>query len=486
MKKYILEITVFFCGAIVMIYELAGSRVLAPYIGNSIYVWTSLIGVILGSLSLGYYLGGKLADRKADYQRFSSLIFLSAILIGLTILSKELILPLFKVSYLGIEFSSLVASLLLFAPASMVLGITSPYAVKLKMQDLQHSGETVGNLYAISTLGSIIGTFFAGYLLIPLLGTNNILILLFICLIILSIILSPKNFSLIKICLMLAFILIFFLLSYSAQAVTKIIDIDSQYNRIWIYQAANVLNLRTDPYGVQSSMFLNSDELVAEYTKYYRLAAHFQPQLQKTLMIGGCAYSYPKDFLEKFPQAEMDVVEIDPQMTELAKKYFRLPDNARLHIYHEDGRVFLNATQNKYDAIYLDAFSSSANIPFQLTTKEAVQKEYDILNEQGVILVNIPGAIVGDKGNFLRAEYATYKSVFPQAYLFLVNDETDENKFQNIILVALKSSAMPEFSSSHQELNSYLQHLYKQSIITDISVLTDDFAPVEYYIKKVI
>jgi spermidine synthase len=484
MKKFLLDISVFLCGAIVMVYELVGSRVLAPYIGNSIYVWTSLIGIILGSLSLGYYLGGKLADRVANYKHYSLIIFISAICIGFTLIIKEPLLSLIKISFFGVESTSLLLSLLLFAPASILLGIISPYAVKLRIQDLQTSGKVVGNLYAISTLGSIVGTFLAGYFLIPLLGTDNILLLLLILLVILSVIIYPKSFSVLKFILLIIFIIIFLFIAYKAKAVVNIIDLDSQYNRIWIYQTNNVLHLRTDPYGVQSSMFLNSDELTAEYTKYYRLAAHFQPNLKKALMIGGCAYSYPKDFLVKFPQAEMDVVEIDPKMTELAKKYFRLKDNPRLHIFHEDGRTFLNNTTNQYDAIYVDAFSSVFTIPFQLTTKEAVQKEYDILNKEGVVVVNIPSAINGDKGNFLQAEYETYKSIFPQVYLFLVQDPDDSSLFQNIMLIALKSDNKPVFNSSNPELNGYLQHLYKEAIITSEAILTDDFAPVEYYVRK--
>jgi len=235
-----------------------------------------------------------------------------------------------------------------------------------------------------------------------------------------------------------------------------------------------------------SSMFLDSDELVSEYTKYYHLAKHFNPNFKKTLMLGGAGYSYPKDFLHKYPGATIDVVEIDPKVTELAKKYFRLEESPRLTIYHEDGRVFLNKTQEKYDVIFGDAFSSHYSLPYQLTTKEAVQKKYNILNDDGMVILNLISAIEGEKGKFLRAEYATYKSLFPQVYLFPVTYSLYGNIVQNIILVALKSEKEQTLHDSDPKLDEYLLHLWKKTVDADMPILTDDFAPVDYYINKTI
>ena len=207
------------------------------------------------------------------------------------------------------------------------------------------------------------------------------------------------------------------------------IDVDTAYNRIWIY---NYIDLKTNQpvkiMGINnenhSSMFLHSDELVNEHTKYYHLAKHFNPDFKTALMFGGAGYSYPKDFLLKYPSATIDVVEIDPKITELAKKYFKLKTNPRLTIYHEDGRVYINKTREKYDVIFGDAFSSRYSIPYQLTTKEAVQKEYDILNDNGLVILNVISALDGEKGEFLRAEYATYKKNF-SASLFISGQQPD-------------------------------------------------------------
>ena len=233
-----------------------------------------------------------------------------------------------------------------------------------------------------------------------------------------------------------------------------------------------------------AAMFLDDDELVFEVLKYYRLAEHFNPGFKKSLMIGGSGYSFPKDYLKKFPLSELDVVEIDPKLTELAKEHFKLKQNQRLKIYHEDGRTFLNRTQNKYDVVYMDAYKSLITIPYQLTTKEAIQKIYNVLNNNGVVFANIISAIGGKNNLFLQAEYATYKSVFPQVYLFAVQDPYDTQNLQNIMLVGLKSEKIPIFESDNKELNKYLHHLLKEDIKTDLPVLTDEYAPVDYYTSK--
>lgn len=232
-------------------------------------------------------------------------------------------------------------------------------------------------------------------------------------------------------------------------------------------------------------MFLDGDELVNDYTKYYRLAEHFNPGFKKTLMIGGAGYSFPKYFLNEYPEALIDVVEIDPKITELAKKYFNLKDNPRLSVFHQDARVYLNNTEQKYDIIYGDAFSSRYSLPYQLTTVEAVKKQYDALNEGGVIILNIISAIDGGQGQFLRAEYAAFKSVFPQVYLFPVRSRNG-SEVQNIILTALKKETVPEFTSDNPELDGYLNRLWQKQIGNDLPILTDDYAPVEYYINKLL
>ena len=186
--KYKLEFVVFLCGAVVMTFELLGSRILGPYFGTSIFVWTSLIGIIMGSLSLGYYFGGKIADKNSSFKNLSLIILLSAVFIGVTILTKDYWLIFPQLIFANNQVSSIFASIVLFLPANICLGMVSPYAIKLKMNNLETSASTAGNLSAISTLGSIVGTFLSGFYLIPNFGTNKLLIIILITLIFTSLI----------------------------------------------------------------------------------------------------------------------------------------------------------------------------------------------------------------------------------------------------------------------------------------------------------
>jgi len=178
----------------------------------------------------------------------------------------------------------------------------------------------------------------------------------------------------------------------------------------------------------------------------------------------------------------MDVVEIDPQMTEIAGKFFRLEDNHRLNIIHQDGRVFLNqADAGKYDAVLMDAFGSLFSVPFHLTTVEAARHIKRALKDDGVIIFNLGGAIKGDASKFLQAELKTYKTVFPQVYLFKVNDDYTDEQLQNLIIIAFKNENAAPLTSGDAEMSVLLEHLYTKDINSEIEILTDDLAPVEYY-----
>ena len=154
-----LEIAVFLCGAVVMVIELTGSRVLAPYLGTSLVVWTSLIGIILASLSIGYWWGGRLADRRPEARLLGRIILLSAFATAFMVLIKTFVLGFLQARSGGLHLAAMSATLLLFAPPSILIGMVSPFAVRLKLEDTQTSGQTAGKLYAISTIGSISGTF---------------------------------------------------------------------------------------------------------------------------------------------------------------------------------------------------------------------------------------------------------------------------------------------------------------------------------------
>lgn len=175
MKKYILDIIILLAGAITMVFEIVGSRVMGPYFGASIFVWTSLIGVIMGSLSLGYWLGGQLSEKQSSFQFLSWMLLLAGFFIFLNAIGHDYVITRIIKYIADFRLKTLASAIVLFAPASIFLGMVLPYAIKLKIETIRTSGSIIGNLYALSTIGSIIGTFMAGFILVPAFGFNNIL-----------------------------------------------------------------------------------------------------------------------------------------------------------------------------------------------------------------------------------------------------------------------------------------------------------------------
>ena len=487
-----LNLTVFVCGAIVMIYEIIGSRIVAPYIGTSTYVWTSLIGVILGSLSLGYWLGGKLADRRPDIRILATAVFIAGGLVSVTILIKDVFTSFVGGSGWPIELKAVVAAIVLFAPASICLGCVTPFAARLKLAAVAETGRTVGSLYALSTLGSILGTFAAGFFLIPFVGSVRTLYIIAGTLLVVALILAPLQITRTNIATAILFI--FAIISseighFMLARTSGLIDVDTEYSRVRIINTVDSISKRpvralaTDPYITQSAVFTDSDELVLSHNRFYHLLRHFKPDFRAALMLGGAGYTYPRDYLRSYPHASIDVVEIDPQMTELAKQHFRLIDDERLTIIHEDARTFLNDAQPKaYDAVLIDVFGSLFSIPTHLTTREAVNEIRRVLKPGGVAILNLGSAVTGPASLFLQAEFVTYQSAFPTVLLFKVHPEYANERLQNLIIVAVdRDFSSISLESPDPEIAGLLSRLQPAPQSGGIKVLTDDLAPVERY-----
>ncbi len=485
-----LEIIVFACGAVVMVLELIGSRIFSPYLGNSIFVWSSLIGIILAALSLGYYLGGKLSIKNPSYRFLSLVLFFSSLtIIFIPIFKKEILL--FCMS-LGIQAGSIVAALLLFAIPNIFLGIISPYAIRLKTESIEQSGGTAGNLYAISTIGSIVGTFLAGFYLIPHFTNNTVLFSLSLILLLLSLLLS---FSYKK----SAVLILIFGLWYAVESLPAnyILETDSAYNHIRVAdltinnQKIRALILATE---IHSAIYLDSDKLFTQYHNLYRLDSLFKSKIKTGLSLGGGACVAPRDFLKRFPDGKMTVVEIDPTVTQVGKTYFGVTDDPRLSIITDDARIFLNNNKEKFDAIYIDAFNSYYSVPFHLTTKESMQEISDALADNGIVLMNVIASLEGKKSLFFQAEYKTLQQVFPQIYVFPAQfyNGQNQNEQQNIVVLASKNPVRLSYQelskNASAEQKELLNHLIDDEIKINqkTKVLTDEFAPVDYYISKIL
>lgn len=489
--RYKLELIVFTAGAIVMVAEMIGSRVFAPFLGTSLYVWTALIGVILGSLSVGYWWGGRLSDRYPTYRALALALLAPAAYLAVAGAVKWPLLATLSGNGGDVRILSVIAAMLLFAPPAVALGMVSPYAVRLRIEDVAHSGATVGSLYALSTLGSITGTFAAGFFLIPQFGSTTILYGLAVALALLSLLASWRTDIGAKATAIAIIIMggTYALRASIAVANAGVVYTETPYNTAMVI--ANQRNGRAVRELVlgnefSSAQYVDSDELVYEYTKYYDLARHFTPGMERALMLGGAGYSYPQHFLREYPQARIDVVEIDPAVTALAREYFDLQRNERLRIFHEDGRIFINRSEETYDVVFGDAFSSFHSLPFQLTTVEAAERLHERLAPNGVAIVNVIGSVTGEQGQFTRALYHTFRKVFPQVALFLTRDDGNGSAMQNVLLVAFKQPYDGNWHSDDEALETFLDRRWRGDVAYDVPVLTDDYAPVDALVAPMV
>lgn len=465
-------ITVFFTGACTLIFELAAARIVAPYYGTSIYTWTNVIGIILGSLSIGYWIGGRWADQKASTKLLATIVGLSGISMIAVYLIKGMVFGLLWQSITHPALGGLVSGLLLFTLPSFLFGAVSPVAIKLAIEEHHKIGQVAGNIYAISTLGSIIGTFAGGFFLIPLLGIKWVLLSLAILLIVLSMMLHLSSMKSIGITALLFFISTFFVKGH----IRGVKQIETVYNHVKIHtdssghQTKKILRLNNY---VSAAQYTDSDSLVFDYINFFRLDQTLRPDFKKVLFIGGSACTYPRHLLESRPDIEIHIVEIDQELIEIAHQEFDLPRDERLHFYHEDARTFLNRNEQKFDLIYVDVFNSKYGLPYQLTTREAIAQMKGALDSNGYILTNLLSRL--DQTAFLEAEYSTYHSVFKIINLYQVSPDMASSRFQNICLIA-SDQATEQIPESFDAQTLTLRQ--------DGVILTDDKAPVELLLTQ--
>lgn len=477
-----------------MALELTGSRVLAPFLGASLFVWTSLIGIILASLSLGYLVGGKIADRKPEIALYSLLLFSASGLVAIIPVLHYPLLGILSSKGLDLRLAALTGSVLLFSLPSVFLGAVSPFAVRLRLNDLEACGATVGRLYALSTLGSIAGTFVSGFVLISLLGTNQILLLISAVLLLMSVLVAPFEKLTFKLLLVLALGLLVHINSVNSGYLKHagLIDLDTAYYRAFVLTQKNKANgrelrtLSTDALGGQSLMYLDDPTaLTGDYTQYYHLALHYNPDIKRILIIGGGAYTVPKYFLANYPEIKLDVVEIDPGMTRIARDYFELRDHPALSIFHEDARRFIaRSAPSVYDAVFVDAFGSSPTVPFHLTTKEMFESLTKTLKPRGLMFMNVISGLEGETGLFGRALLETLESVFSDVQLYAVYGPYSLQRTQNLIFIASQTKLSAPNGPVDAQLSDLLEHRIENEISRDMPLLTDAFAPVEFYMLQ--
>ena len=483
MKKYKLEIIVFLSGAIGMGLELIAARVLSPYVGSSNVVWTSIIGIILVSMSFGYWLGGKKADKEASGNILSRLLLGSALFTSIIPLLETIVVKEFAGIVSNLIVAAILCAIIVFSIPSFILAMISPFAVKMKSMQETEIGSLSGRISSLSTIGSITGTFLMGFVLIPNIGVTNINIGITILLVVMSILARDdinKKYILSTISLVVVMIILMFIGKWVFKLANPeiLVDTDSQYSRIWVKQVnttkTTYKTLQVDT-GLESYIDTETGEMGAMYLRYYDLFEYLNKDAKSTLMIGGAAYTYPIHYLQKYQDKTIDVVEIDEKMTQIAEEQFGLnAKDERLKIYTQDGRSYLNYSENKYDTILIDAFKG-LNAPFELTTYEALVHAKNMLNDNGIVLTNIISSLEGEDTDFIEYEYATYKAVFDDVKIFQVQDR-DYTESQNLILVGIKGN--PQINEDkYEEYKNYL-NMEITNFKTDKNIVTDDFAPI--------
>jgi len=492
----LLSVVVFVSGAVLMALEIVGSRVLAPYFGNSIFVWGSLISVVLAALSLGYYWGGWLSARNPSFTRLLLLLLIPGVLIFfLPFLYPQVNHWIARVDF-GVRLNPFIASTIFFLLPSIFLGAVSPYAIRLSATALSTVGSTAGTLYALSTCGSIFGTLLTAFYLIPLIGVSRIIHSLGATLMLLALValllVRPRAGR--GLAALLFPLLIPALPAAPARAQVKSLLVkDSIYHRIRVEEDEEARYLYFDRM-LQSAMTLkDATALRLLYSRYASLGLAFRPDAKKALIIGLGGGSIPKKYQKELPALEIDVAEIDPEVVEVARRFFFFREGKNLRVHTGDGRLFLTRTPERYDLILLDAYYADA-IPFHLTTREFFRTVDRKLTANGVLVANIIGAAAGPGSKLVRSFHKTVRETFPQIYLFLTRrtDGVSPETVQNVIFVATKEPKRLEIREIVKRASALNRRLFPDPIEDiaasyyeakmadhDVPVLTDDYAPTD-------
>lgn len=467
-------------GIVSMGLEILAGRVLAPDFGNSIYTWGSIIGISMLALSLGYHYGGK-SSKNIDYTDLNKYLTYTAIYIVALIYFGDLLLTFSSALPIPARYSAIVPVTLLFGPPTYFLGFISPYAVQLSKK--QEKGEASGHFYAVGTAGSIIGAFGTTFVLIPSLPVDMIYTF-FAVLAILPVISGFRD----RRALFLPGIVVVSLLLGGASPVggETVYSDSTAYQELRVADSGDVRTLYLDGQP-QSATYLNgSVDYAWDYLDYFHMPFLMREDVDKVLFIGGGGFTAPQKFEEM--NISVDAVEIDPGVVHAAKEYFNLSESENLDVYTEDGRNFLEASDEEYDVIYLDAYKK-AEVPFHLTTKEFMQLAHEKTDEDGIVVSNIISTASGPGSEFARSQYRTMDSVFESMYFF---PTSDTSLAQNIEIVASKGDRISEEgletrAENFEGLNLSDEVGNLESLRTGgAPVLRDDYAPVEELMNPLI
>lgn len=426
--------TVFLTGAAVMVIELLGTRLIAPFYGASLYVWTSLISVTLIALALGYYWGGIWADRAR-----SGLSLIIAIAGFLTIIIPWLTGPiLLATDPLGLRLGSFVSTLILFSPSLIMLGMIGPFAVKLSTATLANVGASTGSIYAVSTLGSVVGTLFLGFYLFPLIGSREIFIGLGVALFLLAILVAVIERRYLKstmttiptALLIIVGIGLYPQIANSNQAESNE-SFQTRFERESLYGWVRVIDkpkenirlLTVDASTIGAASISHGENLLT-YQKIVTLLPALVPKMKHALLIGQGA-GHMAMTLKEYGIAT-DTLEIDPAVAEAASKFFGFVPTGKTII--GDARYEIRKLKGPYDLIILDVFTGGSE-PTHLLTVESLAQLHDLLSDRGILALNFVSFLDEGLNPALTSVARTLSQVFPHQRVFISDPDRDFNDF---------------------------------------------------------
>ena len=491
-NKYFLYATEFFSGMSVMAVELGASRLLAPYFSSSQIVWTVIIGMIMIAMALGNVWGGRMADKNPNPSRLYGRLLVSAIWIALIpFVGKYVIAGVSFGVAIFIEtnflvWASMASCLVLFVFPLMLLGTVTPSLVKYTVSDLEKNGRIVGELEALNTIGSIIGTFIPTFVTIPTVGTAATFLIFAGILALLAILyfISAKKKRVVSAAAMILILLLGSQTGKVSFAFTSdgiLYEGESIYNYLQVQENENSILLSTNVLvGVQSIM-MKEQKLTGMYYDY-ALAAPFMAGIPdkgegRLLILGLGTGTYAVLCEEYFDGMEIEGVEIDSKIVDLSREYFNLPETVEVSI--NDGRAYLS-NAGTYDVIMVDAYQD-ITIPFQMSTVEFFTQVKEHLTEDGVMVVNMNMRTDTDGGmnDYLRD---TIASVFSEVYTVVVRSGTNMELFasDNPDMLAVFEEQLAEYDRD-PELVAMMERVRDGLAASEPGryILTDDKAPVE-------
>lgn len=490
MVNLLLYLIVFTGGMTIMATEMSASRLLAPFFGNSLFVWANLIGLILIYLTIGYFLGGRLADRRPEARLLYWLTLSAAAMIAILPFIAR---PIMALAIKGMEevsagafLGSFAVTVLLFSVPVTILGMVSPFAIRLRMTNIETAGNVAGGMYALSTVGSIIGTFLPVLLLIPWLGTRNTMLLFAGVLAAVSAAGLVREHGGRLYAGAPLIILAGMVIPQGAikPADDSIFETESPYHYIQVVERDGTRYLKLNEGWAVHSAYNPDRILTAAYWDYFLLASWFSSDEPpgEVLNIGSAAGTIAKELVHFYPDVHVDGIEIDPDVAETGRDFFAMNEE-QLTVHVADGRPFLKTSADDYDLIAVDAYRQPY-IPFYLTTQEFFQESYEHLTDRGVVMINV-GKVPGDDA-LAVAIAATMRSVFPTVYSFPAGSF-------NQMLVATRMPGSPgDMLARAGLMPSEVARLAAragdslQVIEPGGTILTDDKAPVEWLTDQMI